>query len=280
MKIKICAAQMEVRFLDVEANLKKASSMVVEASREGCDFICFPEVFLIGLVGEKISEYAQEIPGEQTAKFSSLAKENRIHIIMGSIVEKEGSNFYNTSVLIDDSGEILGKYRKINLWNGEKLRRKPGDRTFVFDTKYGKIGIEICWDLAFPEVSKEMALNGARIIFCPSLWSREDKYTLIKSEEVRRKVPKFDTESNFTDACVPARAMENEVVFVYVNGCGKDEFAGSPVNLLGNSQIAIPFYGRVASLIGKEGLLINEVDLDLLDLAESAYEIKKSSLKK
>lgn len=269
MKVKICAAQMEVRFLDVEANLKKASSMVAEASREGCDFICFPEIFLIGLVGEKISEYAQEIPGEQTAKFSSLARDNGIHIVMGSIVEKEGSNFYNTSVLIDDSGEILGKYRKINLVSSEKLRRKPGDRTFVFDTKYGKIGIEICWDLAFPEVSKEMALNGAKIIFCPSLWSREDKYML-----------KCDTESNFTDACVPARAMENEVVFVYVNGYGKDEFAGSPINLLGNSQIAVPFYGRVASLIGKEGLLINEVDLDLLDLAESAYEIKKSSLKK
>lgn len=271
MKVKICAAQMEVRFLDVEANLKKASSMVAEASREGCDFICFPEIFLIGMVGEKISEYAQEIPGEQTAKFSSLAKENGIHIVMGSIVEKEGSNFYNTSVLIDDSGEILGKYRKINLWNGEKLHRKPGDRTFVFDTKYGKIGIEICWDLAFPEVSREMALNGAKIIFCPTLWSREfeDKYTL-----------KFDAESNFTDALVPARAMENEVVFVYVNGYGKNEFAGSPVTPLANSQIAVPFYGRVASLIGKEGLLIHEVDLDLLDLAESAYEIKKSSLKK
>jgi len=277
MKIKICAAQMEVRFLDVEANLKKASSMIAEASREGCDFICFPEVFLIGLVGEKISEYAQEIPGEQTAKFSSLAKENGIHIVMGSIVEKEGSDFYNTSVLIDDSGKILGKYRKINLWNGERLRRKAGDRTFVFDTKYGKIGIEICWDLAFPEISKEMALNGAKIIFCPSLWSHED--TLIKSEEVRRKLPGCDTESNFINTCVPARAMENEVVFVYVCGCGKGEFAGSPVNLLGNSQIAVPFYGRVASLRVEEGLLINEVDLDLLDLAESAYEIKKSSLR-
>ncbi len=280
MKIKICAAQMEVRSLDVEANLEKASSMVVGASREGCDFICFPEEFLIGLVGEKISEYAQEIPGEHTAKFSRLARDNGIHIVMGSIVEKEGSDFYNTSVLIDDSGEILGKYRKINLWNGEKLRRKPGDRTFVFDTKYGKVGIEICWDVAFPEVSKEMALNGARIIFCPSLWSYEDKHILIKSEEVRRKIPKFDTESNFMNACIPARAMENEVVFVYVNGCGKDEFAGSPVNLVGNSQIAVPFYGRVASFKDEEGLLISKVDLDLLDLAESAYEIKRSSLKK
>ena len=277
MRVKICAAQMEVKFLDVEGNLRKAKSLVSEASNEGCDIICFPEVFLTGPLGEKTPKYAQEIPGEHTEEFCKLADENSIHIIMGTITEKEGNSYYNTSVLIDDSGKILGKYRKIKLWNGEKAYKKAGHKVSVIETRFGRIGLTICWDLAFPEITKEIALRGAKIIFCPSLWSHEDKYDLVKSEKLRKKIPGIDTELNFVDSCVPARAIENEIAFVYVSSCGKIKTDKFIRNLIGHSQIAIPFYGTVASLENEEGLLIKEIDLSLLDLAESVYEIRKSS---
>ena len=279
MKLKVCAAQMEIESLNAGKNLRKSSALIKEAKSKNCDIICFPELFLTGPLGEKAFEYAQEIPGEYTEEFSKLAKENAIYIIMGSITEKEDDNCYNTTVLIDDSGKIIGKYRKINLWNGEKIYKRAGSEVSVFDTKFGKIGLEICWDLAFPEIAKEITLRGAKIIFCPAFWSYEDKYTLLKSEELKKEVPDVDTESNFIDSCVPARAIEDEVVFVYVNGCGKVKVGEFTCNLVGHSQIAIPFYGRVALLENEEKLLIREIDLDLLDLAESVYEIRKDSVK-
>lgn len=278
MKVKICAAQMQIKSLNVEENLRKAGLLIKEASSKDCDIICFPEYFLTGPSGKKNLQYTQEIPGEYTEEFSRLAKENGLYIIMVSI-EKEDNNYYNTSVLIDDSGKIIGKYRKINLWSGEKTYIKAGGEVSVFDTKFGKIGLEICWDLAFPEVTKEITLKGAKIVFCSSFWTYEDKYSLLNSEELRKKVPRIDTEINFVDFCVPARAIENGIVFVYVGGCGKTEVGKSTFNMIGHSQIAIPFYGRVASLENEEKLLIKEIDLDLLDLAESVYEIRKDSLK-
>ena len=279
MRIKVCAAQMEVKSLNMEENLRKVRSLIKEASSKNCDIVCFPELFLTGPLGEKNFEYAQEVPGEYTEEFSKLAKENGLYIVMGSITEKDGNSCYNTTVLIDDSGKIIGKYRKINLWNGEKIYKKAGDEVSVFDTKFGKIGLEICWDLAFPEIAKEITLRGAKIIFCPSIWSHEDKYDLLKSEELKKEIPDVDTESNFIDSCVPARAIENGIVFVYVNGCGKTKLGKFTRNVVGHSQIAIPFYGRVASLENEEKLLIREIDLDLLDLAESVYGIRKDSVK-
>lgn len=278
--IKIGAAQMEIGFLDVEGNLRKAKSLINEAGNKHCDVICFPELFLTGPLRGEIPEYAQDIPGEHTDEFCKLAYENNIHIIMGTITEREGDSYYNTSVLIDNSGKIIGKYRKINLWNGEKVYKKAGDKVSIFDTKFGNIGLEICWDLAFPEVAKEIALGGAKIIFCPSFWSHEDKYDFLKSEELKKEVPDIETESNFIDLCVPARAVESETVFVYVNACGKTKVGKFARNMVGHSQIAIPFYGRVAFLKDEEKLLIGEVDLRLSDLAESVYEIRRSSTNK
>ncbi len=278
--IKICAAQMEVGFLDVEGNLRKAKSLIKEASNEHCDVICFPELFLTGPLRKEVPEYAQDIPGKCTDDFCKLADESNIHIVMGSITEKEGDSYYNTSVLIDDSGNIIGKYRKINLWNGEKIYKKAGDKVSVFDTKFGKVGLEICWDLVFSEISKSIALRGAKVIFCPSFWGHEDKYDISKSEELKREIDNVDTELNMIDSCVPARAIENEVAFVYVNAGGRTKVGESIHNLIGHSQIAIPFYGRVALLENEEKLLIREVDLSLLDLAESVYEIRKSSMSK
>lgn len=274
MKVKICAAQMNIVSLGVKENLEKAELFTRRAGEEHCDIISFPEDFLTGPLGKENLSYAQEIPGDFTEKFSKLAEEYGLYIVMGTMIERDGENYYNTSVLIDDSGKILGKYRKIRLWFTEKVHLKKGNDALVFNTRFGKIGITICWDLAFPEITKEMALKGARMVFCPSFWSFEDKYGPLTSKELIEKVPEHDAEAIFVDACASARAIENEIVHVFVNGCG--DFKTE--RLIGHTQINIPFYGTVA-LAGanEEKLLIKEVDLDLTELAEKVYEIKKDS---
>ena len=139
---------------------------------------------------------------------------------MGTMVERDGENNYNTSVLIDDSGKILRKYRKIRLWVPEKLYLDNGNETPIFRTRFGKIGITICWDVAFPEITREMAMKGAKMVFCPSFWCFEDKYGALKSKALKEQVPDINAEAIFVDASASARAIENAIVHTYVNGCG------------------------------------------------------------
>lgn len=275
MKVRIGAAQMSIIPLNIEKNLEKAKLLTKRAGENECDIVCFPEIFLTGSLRKENLKYAQEISGEFTEKFCKLAEEHGLYIVMGSIIEREGKDYYNTSVLIDDSGNILGRYRKIRLWHPEKLHINRGSETPVFKTKFGKVGITICWDLAFPEITKEMALKGARMIFCPSFWLFEDKYGALKSKKLMEKVPDLDTESIFIDACASARAIENEVIHTFVNGCGHY----TTLRLIGRTQINVPFYGRVAlAEANEEKLLIKDVDLNLTRLAEKVYKIKRDSL--
>jgi len=272
---------MEIETFNIEANLKKARNGAKAAALEGCDFLCYPELFLTGPVGEKTPDYAEEIPGPLTDEFCELAAGYGLHIIMGSIPEKDGDAWYNTSVLIDDTGTVLGTYRKIHLWAGEKSCKSAGDRVAVYDTKFGKVGLEICWDLAFPELTRQMALMGARLVFCPTLWSTEDRDSNLSKQSIAGSTMKLlknvHTESNFINTCVAARAIENGVAFVYANGCGRTWIGGSTHNILGYSQLALPFYGRYAYLENEEGLLTADLEPAFLDLAEEAYCIRRDS---
>ncbi len=275
MKVKVGAVQMSIVSLNVKRNLGKAEFFTRQAGEEHCDILSLPEDFLTGSLGGKENlGYAQGIPGDFTERFCELAEGYGLYIVMGTMIERDGENYYNTSVLIDDKGKILGKYRKVRLWFSEKGYLKGGDETPVFETRFGKVGITICWDLAFPEITKEIALKGARMVFCPSFWGFEDKYGPLTSEELIRKVPDIDTEPIFINACASARAIENEIVHIFVNGCG----GFKTKRLLGHTQINIPFYGTVA-LVGanEEKLLVKEVDLGLTELAEEVYEIRRDS---
>ena len=276
MSIKIGLAQTRIEHLNVKQNMARAKEDVERAATEGCDIIAFPELFLTGPVRGHL-DLAQSIPGEFTETFSSLAKEHGMHIVMGTIAEREGEKVYNTSVLLDDEGRIVGKYRKIKLWNGEKEHVTPGGELPVFDTKLGKIGLLICWDLAFPELAKELALKGADFIFCPSYWLHGDKYGMLTSDAERRAVPTHDTESIFVKTCSEARAIENELFFLYINGWGDVDLDGYRDRLIGSTRLAGPFYGTIAQAGEKEELITAEVDPGLLELAEGVYRIRRDS---
>lgn len=262
---KIAAVQMNIDRLRPEKNIRKAMQLSKEAVKREPDIICFPEMFITGPLRDSVNKFAQTIPGEYTETFSKLALEQNVYVIMGSIIEKERGKYYNTSVLISPEGDILGKYRKIFLWHPEKAYIERGNQISVFKTKFGTIGIEICWDLAFPEITRELALKGTDIVFCPAFWSEGDNPIYSKLG--------FSTESIFIDSCVIARAIENELVFVFVNGCGTWQLNGYSDKLSGHTQIALPFYGSISKLIDEEKVLVNDVDLSTCAKAKEIYSI-------
>ncbi len=275
MKVKVCAAQMTIDITNIQSNLDKSETIVREAKERGCDFVCLCEDSVTGAMSPAIEPYIQSIPGMFSDHFSGLARKYAIHIIPGSFPERRDGNLYNTSMLIDDRGAILGTYSKIHLWNGESLRITPGDTLPVFETRWGRVGLMICWDLAFPEITRELALKGAGIIFCPTLWSDEDRFSNLSEDSLRKRVPDVDTEGNFVRYCAAARAMENGVFLVLANACGNIVIRGVSHRNFGNSLIAAPFHGIVSRLDDREGLLVEELDLSLLDLAEEVYRIRR-----
>ena len=191
---------------------------------------------------------------------------------MGSIKEKIGNNFYNVSYLFDDEGKILGNYKKNHLTKNEQKYLKPDDEVKVFKTKIGNIGIQICRDLLYPEITRKLMLKGAEIVFCPAFWcAKSSQY----SDDYNYKYFKSKTPDEVTFLAY-ARAIESEVVFVYVNAAGTFNHNGSKNILLGKTQIALPFYGTTDILNHNKGsVLIKEVDLRMIKDAKKVYRIEE-----
>ncbi|MEW6722973.1 MAG: carbon-nitrogen hydrolase family protein, partial [Candidatus Micrarchaeota archaeon] len=167
--MRVALAQMEIVQGDPDANLRKISSLIRRAKARKADVAVFPEYALTGSVRGR--EHLIAEGGTYRKIFSSLAKNHSIDVVCGSFVERSGGKPYNTSCYFERSGKMLGIYRKKNLWHSERGRLARGNGISVFDTRFGKAGIAICWDLANPLIFRKMAESGARIIFVPSFWS-------------------------------------------------------------------------------------------------------------
>jgi len=268
-KIRICAVQSKVneRF---DKNITKVEHFFKKANSKDCDIVCFPEVFLTGGLYKK--EYDPEIPFLSKKLFSKLSENYRLYSIMGSVIEKIGDNLYNISYLFNDTGSILGTYKKNHLvQKSEAQYLKSGMNISVFRTKIGNIGIQICRDLLYPELTRKLMIKNADIIFCPSFWcSKSSSYDRIYNDKYFKN--KLPTE---VDSLVSARAIESETAFVYVNAAGTFNHDGQKNILLGRTQIAVPFYGTIAKLNhNKEGILIKEIDLNIVKDAKKIYDIE------
>lgn len=268
-KIKICAVQFQASPI-FNRNISKAGQFFKKANKNGCDIICFPETFLTGPSSKK--NYSQKIPIVAKKIFSGLSKNYGIYSIMGSIIEKMNNNLYNISYLFDDKGNILGNYRKNHLvQKSEAKYLKAGNQVDVFKTKIGNIGIQICRDLLYPEITRKLMLKGADVVFCPSFWSAKSScYDWVYSNKYfKNRIPKE------VDALVSARAIESHAVFVYVNAAGKVNSSECKDVLLGRTQIALPFYGTTDIIEeNKEGFLVKEVDMRIIKDAKKVYKIE------
>jgi predicted amidohydrolase len=236
-EIKIALAQISCKLGDKNVNIDKMQKVASKAKRHGVDLVIFPELSLTGyVVRDQIYELAEIIPGPSTTVVADIAKKTKTHIIFGMVElsEKTQATIYNSAVLVGPEG-FIGKYRKIYLPTHsvfeEKRYFRQGYQTEAFDTPLGKIGLIICYDIFFPEVSRLTRLKGAQLIVCISA-----------SPATRR---------TFFEALTVARAMENTAFLAYVNLVGIED--------------GLQFWGG-SRLVGPNGKILVQAKYDEEDL--------------
>jgi len=194
---------------DKAENLTKIEKTVIKAKKQAADLVIFPELSLTGyVVRDQIYELAETIPGPSTKVIENIAKKTKAHIVFGmpELSEKTQATIYNAAVFVGPEG-LIGKYRKMYLPTHsvfeEKRYFRPGYQAVAFDTELGKIGLIICYDIFFPEVSRLTRLKGAQLIVCISA-----------SPAVRR---------TFFETLTVARAIENTAFLAFVNLVGIED---------------------------------------------------------
>ncbi|MFN2492241.1 MAG: carbon-nitrogen hydrolase [Pyrinomonadaceae bacterium] len=244
-----------------EANLKKAISRIGDAAKRGAQIICLQELFRSQYFCQtediELFKLAETIPGPTTADLSQVARQKKV-VIVASLFEKRAAGVYhNTAVIIDASGKIAGKYRKMHIPDDplyyEKFYFTPGDLGFqTHDTEFGKIGALVCWDQWFPEAARLTALSGSQFIFYPTAigWLPDEK------EEMNQ------AQHSAWETIQRAHAIANGVYVVVVNRVGQE----GKLNFWGQSFVADPF-GRIIGKASadKEEVLVVDCDMNMIE---------------
>ena len=239
--MKAAFIQFNPVFGEIEGNIKKALTLI---ERTGAEIIVLPELFNTGYLitsKEEAFDLSEPLPGGKTTEaLSAMAREKNAHIVAG-LIERQGENLFNSAVVIAPSG-YLGKYRKIHLFNEEKLWFQPGDLGFhVFDIGICRIGVMVCFDWFFPESMRTLALKGADVI-CHS---------------ANLVLP-------FCQDAMITRCLENRVFAVTANRTGEENRNGKSCHYTGRSQITDP-NARILYRAGAETdeIGIAEIDVNL-----------------
>jgi predicted amidohydrolase len=271
MKFHIAVVQMEISRLSSEKNIKKMEYYIKEAQSQNADIVVFPEMCITGplMTIEELTDHGDDF----ISHFQHLAERHSLSIVPGSWAENRKHGWYNTTHYIDSSGALKATYRKVNLWHTEQDLITPGNEITVFHTEYGTMGMIICWDLFFPEIFRRMLLQGVEIVLCPSYWMLEDAgigITYDRSADIR-----------LVNALCTARAYENDIILAYCNAAGVFTYKKERGNLLGRSQISVPFMGALSRLEhNNEDIILQEVDTTILSDAEESYKIRKDMNKR
>ena len=246
-------------------NLKKQAEMISSAASDGAKIVCTQELFMskyfcIDLDAGKFG-LAERIPSPTTDTLCSLAKKLDI-VIIASLFESRGNEIYhNTAVTIDADGKIAGKYRKLHIPHDPLFEDKyyftPGEwGVGAVETKYGKLGVLVCWDQWYPEAARAVSLNGAEIIFYPTAIGG-------LNGESEAEVSNFH---NAWQTVQCGHAVANGAYVAAANRVGIEKSKdGSSINFWGGSFCSDP-YGNVVSKASKseEQILFADVDFNLV----------------
>lgn len=268
-KVVVAATQMSCT-TNIEENIQKAESLVREAAAKGAQIILIQELFETPYFCQKekieFYKYALEVENNKAINhFKEIAKELKV-VLPISFYERKNNARYNSIAVIDADGQVLGVYRKSHIPDGpgyeEKYYFNPGDTGFkVWNTKYAKIGVGVCWDQWYPETARCMALMGAEILFYPTAIGSEPEDDTIDSRD-------------HWQTCMRGHAAANLVPVVASNRVGKEEMDDFAITFYGSSFIAGPQGQFIAEASRtEETVLIAELDLDELDIQRSEWGI-------
>lgn len=266
--VTIAAIQMQSS-LDVAESLVTAERLVRQAAKQGAQIILLPELFERPYFCQErrydFYDYAKPLEENDAVRhFIPIARELEI-VLPVSIYEKEGNCLYNSIAVIDADGSVLGVYRKTHIpddhYYQEKFYFTPGNTGFtVWDTRYAKIGIGICWDQWFPETARCLALNGAELLFYP---------TAIGSE------PILDTDSKgHWQRTMQGHSAANILPVIAANRFGLEQVEPSREN--GGQSSQLSFYGS-SFMTDETGLIIAEAGRDEEAVLLATYDLDKGA---
>lgn len=259
--VNVAATQMSCSG-SIEDNIGKADALVREAAKKGAQIILLQELFETPYFCQKEKSdyyvYATELEQNKAVRhFKQVAKELQV-VLPISFYEKKNQARYNSLAVIDADGEVLGKYRKSHIPDGpgyeEKFYFNPGDTGFkVWDTRYAKIGVGVCWDQWYPEAARCMALMGAELLLYPTAIGSEPQDGSIDSK-------------NHWQTCMLGHAAANLIPVVASNRIGVEEDEDSSISFYGSSFIAGPQGNKVAEASHtEETVLVATFDLEQLE---------------
>ena len=250
-KVNVALAQISCKVGDKDHNIRKIERYVKQAKKKRANLIVFPELALTGYVcRDLVYELAEPIPGPSVHRLEAIAKRENMHIVLGMLEKssKAKAVLHNTDILISPKG-FLGKYQKMHLPTHsvfeEKRYFRGGYQTPVFDTSIGKLGLIICYDVFFPEITRLLRLKGAQLVICISA-----------SPSVRR---------GFFEVLTTARALENTMFLVYVNLVGIED----GLQFWGGSRMIAPS-GKISAQAryDEEDMVVTQIDYSDMDRVE------------
>lgn len=265
-KIKIAAIQMST-VADKMEDVRTVKTYLEKIKDENPDFVILPEMFCCPYQTENFPIYAEKEGGPVWQQLSGYAKQYGIYLIGGSMPEKDvEGNVYNTSYIFDREGKQIGKHRKVHLFDidvkgGQTFKESDmltaGDSDTVFDTEFGKIGVMLCFDIRFPELSRMMVNDGAKVIFVPAAFN-------------------MTTGPAHWELSFRTRALDNQI---YMVGCAPARDVSAGYISWGHSIVTDP-WGRVTGMLDEnEGILLAELDMDYEEQVREELPLLKSRRK-
>lgn len=231
---------------DKSHNLLSAKNYIKKAKETLADLIVFPEVYMAHVSNSDAvtrADVAETVEGSFVQELASAAAANQMHVVCGMYESEAGESYraYNTVVFINKKGKVIHKQRKTHLYDAFKVKESdriiPSSNSFkIVETDLAKVGIMICYELRFPEVARELVLQGADILIVPTAWASG----IMKEHHWK--------------TLLQARAIENTVYVVGVDQIGN--------NNIGNSMVVDPMGFITAGIPEEEGLRTVEIDLD------------------
>ena len=249
-KISLAVCQLRTE-TDYEATMEKAAEMIRDASAAGAKIAVLPEMFSCPYDREYFRLFASRGHEDTCRRLSSLARDNRLVLVGGSVPEVEGERLYNSCFVYGPDGELLARHRKIHLFDvdlpgmrfHESHSFSPGSDITVFDTPCGRMGVAICFDVRFPELFRAMARRGAELICLPAQFN-------------------MTTGPAHWEATMRVRAIDNELFLVAASAA---RYEGFSYECWGHSMILDPYGTKLAEADETEQLLLAELDLSRID---------------